>query len=123
MNEENIVAWPGNPYPLGATYDGIGVNFALFAEHAESVELCLFDQSGAERRIKVTERTHNSWHVYLPGIKPGQQYGYRVHGVFDPNEGQRFNPNKVLIDPYAYSINGTIKWNDALFAYRMNDPG
>lgn len=122
MNEENIAVWPGNPYPLGATYDGIGVNFALFAEHAESVDLCLFDQVGSERRIKVTERTHNSWHVYLPGIKPGQLYGYRVHGIFDPNDGQRYNPAKLLIDPYAFSINGTINWNDALFAYRMNDP-
>jgi len=122
MIEEPIVAWPGHPYPLGATYDGVGVNFALFAEHAESVELCLFDEAGNERRIRVTERTHNSWHVYLPGIKPGQHYGYRVKGVFDPNEGQRYNPNKLLIDPYSYSISGIIKWNDALFGYLMNDP-
>lgn len=122
MIEEKIVAWPGHPYPLGATYDGVGVNFALFAEHAESVELCLFDQSGSERRIRVTERTHNSWHIYLPGIKPGQLYGYRVKGIFDPREGQRFNPNKLLIDPYSFSISGTIKWNDALFGYLMNDP-
>ncbi|HLN56168.1 MAG TPA: glycogen debranching protein GlgX [Bacteroidales bacterium] len=121
MNEENIAAWPGNPYPLGATYDGVGVNFALFAEHAASVDLCLFDQLGIEKRIRITERTHNSWHIYLSGIKPGQLYGYRVHGIFDPNEGQRFNPNKLLIDPYSYSINGTINWNDALFGYLIND--
>lgn len=122
MTEDQIPAWPGNPYPLGATYDGLGVNFALFAEHASAVDLCLFDQTGAEKRIKITERTHNSWHVYLPGIKPGQAYGYRVHGQFDPNEGYRYNPNKVLIDPYAYSINGTINWNDALFSYILNEP-
>lgn len=122
MTEDQIPAWPGNPYPLGATYDGMGVNFALFAEHASAVDLCLFDQDGSEKRIKITERTHNSWHVYLPGIRPGQAYGYRVHGHFDPNEGYRFNPNKVLIDPYAYSINGTINWNDALFSYIMNEP-
>lgn len=121
MSEENIPSWPGNPYPLGATYDGIGVNFALFAERAESVELCLFDSDGKEKRIKVTERTHNSWHIYLPGIKPGQQFGYRVNGVFDPKEGHRFNPNKLLIDPYSNAINGTIKWSDALFAYEIND--
>ncbi|HLN19764.1 MAG TPA: glycogen debranching protein GlgX [Bacteroidales bacterium] len=122
IEEEGITAWPGNPYPLGATYDGLGVNFALFSEHAESVELCLFDTQGAEKRIKVTERTHNSWHVYLPEIKPGQLYGYRVNGIFNPNDGQRFNPNKLLIDPYAYSINGTINWNDALFSYKINSP-
>ncbi len=119
MNEE-ITLWPGKPYPLGATYDGIGVNFSLFAEHAEAVELCLFDNNGAEKKIPVTERTHNSWHIYLPGLKPGQKYGYRVHGIFDPKEGQRFNPNKLLICPYSYSIGDTIKWNDALFSYKMN---
>jgi glycogen operon protein len=119
---EEIAVWPGNPYPLGATYDGVGVNFALFAEHAESVELCLFDQNWSERKIQVKERTHNSWHVYLPGIKPGQLYGYRVHGIFDPENGQRFNSNKLLMDPYAFSIDGTIKWNDALFSYKINTP-
>ncbi|HLP74318.1 MAG TPA: glycogen debranching protein GlgX [Bacteroidales bacterium] len=122
MNEESIMAWPGQPYPLGATYDGIGVNFALFAEHAEAVDLCLFDDEGNEKKIKINERTHNSWHIYLPGIKPGQLYGYRVHGIFNPDEGQRFNSNKLLIDPYAYSINGTINWNDALFPYEMTNP-
>lgn len=115
---EEITAWPGQPYPLGATYDGVGVNFALFTEHAEAVELCLFDNYGAEKKIPVTDRTHNSWHIYLPGIKPGQQYGYRVHGIFEPESGFRFNPNKLLIDPYSYSINGVINWNDALFLYK-----
>jgi glycogen operon protein len=119
--EEKITAWPGNPYPLGATYDGIGVNFALFAEHAESVLLCLFDSYGKERCIKITERTHNSWHVYLPGIKPGQQYAYRVDGIFNPEEGYRFNPHKLLLCPYSYSINNTIRWNDALFSYQINN--
>ncbi|HEX2922159.1 MAG TPA: glycogen debranching protein GlgX [Bacteroidales bacterium] len=119
--EEVITAWPGRPYPLGATYDGIGVNFALFAEHAESVILCLFDDKGTERRIKVNERTHNSWHIYLPGIKPGQLYGYRVNGIFNPSEGYRFNSNKLLIDPYTFSINGTINWSDALFSYEINN--
>lgn len=118
---ERITSWPGTPYPLGATYDGIGVNFSLFAEHAEAVDLCLFDDSGAETKISVNDRTHNNWHIYLPGIKPGQLYGYRVHGLFEPTQGQRFNPNKVLIDPYAYSINGTIKWSDALFPYKIGD--
>lgn len=122
ISEEVITAWPGHPYPLGATYDGLGVNFSLFAEHAASVELCLFDDDGTEKRIKVSERTHNSWHVYLPGVKPGQLYGYRVDGVFDPREGQRFNSNKLLIDPYAFSINGTINWSDALFSYEINHP-
>jgi glycogen operon protein len=119
---EEITSWPGKPYPLGATYDGIGVNFALFAEHAESVELCLFDDYGSEKRIPVKERSHNNWHVYLPGIKPGQLYGYRVHGLFEPQNGQRFNPNKLLMDPYASSINGIIDWSDAIFPYIINDP-
>jgi isoamylase len=122
MNEDFITAWAGDPYPLGATYDGVGVNFALFAENAAAVELCLFDDAGHEKRIPVEERTHNSWHVYLPGIKPGQLYGYRVHGGFNPYDGHRFNPNKLLIDPYAYSINGIIKWNDALFPYEIANP-
>lgn len=119
---DKIISWPGNPYPLGSTYDGKGVNFSLFSENAEAVELCLFDSSGSETRVKVKERTHNSWHVYLPGIKPGQSYGYRVYGPYDPMNGHRFNPNKLLIDPYARAINGVIKWNDALFAYDLNNP-
>ncbi|HEX2975560.1 MAG TPA: glycogen debranching protein GlgX, partial [Bacteroidales bacterium] len=122
VRDEELTVWPGRPYPLGATYDGIGVNFSLFAEHAESVELCLFDDRGEEIKIPVRERTHNSWHIYIPGLKPGQLYGYRVHGIFDPKEGQRFNRNKLLIDPNAYSINGTINWSDALFPYQINHP-
>ena len=103
---------------MGARYDGKGVNFSLFAENARAVELCLFDSTGKEtNRIKVEEKTHNQWHVYIPGLRPGQQYGYRVYGPYDPVNGHRFNPNKLLIDPYAKALNGTGKWNDALFGY------
>lgn len=115
--------YPGKPYPLGATYDGEGVNFALFSDNATGVELCLFDTSAdkqePEERIKITERTHQIWHCYLPGIKPGQLYGYRVHGPYEPELGHRFNANKVLIDPYAKAISGTIKWHDSLFGYEL----
>lgn len=115
--------YTGNPYPLGATYDGEGVNFALCSEHAEAVELYLYDNSD-EREIakfKITEKTHQVWHIYVSGIKPGQLYGYRVHGPYDPSNGHRFNPHKLLIDPYAKAISGTVKWNDALFAYKIGE--
>ncbi|MFW5753828.1 MAG: glycogen debranching protein GlgX [Marinilabiliaceae bacterium] len=112
-----IKAWPGRPYPLGTFYDGAGVNFALFSDNAHGVELCLFDSDGSETRIKVTERTHNHWHIYLPGIKPGQRYGYRVHGPYEPDTGARFNANKLLIDPYARALDGTIQWDNALYGY------
>ncbi len=117
---DKTITWPGNPYPLGATYDGKGVNFALFSENAEKVELCFFDSNGKETRISVNERTHGSWHVYIPGLKPGQQYGYRVYGPYEPQNGYRFNPNKLLIDPYAMAINGEIEWNEAVFGYILN---
>lgn len=114
--------YPGKPYPLGATWDGNGVNFALFADNATGVELCLFknetDQAGSAR-IKVTERTHQIWHVYLPDAKPGLLYGYRVYGPYEPHNGHQFNPNKLLIDPYAKAIAGTINWDDALFSYQI----
>jgi glycogen operon protein len=116
--------WPGQPYPLGATWDGEGVNFALFSEHASAVELCLFDQPrGATEtaRIPLRERTYGVWHIYLPDARPGQCYGFRVNGPFSPENGQRFNPNKVLIDPYAKAISGRVEWNDALFGYDVND--
>lgn len=115
--------YTGNPYPLGATYDGEGVNFALCSENAEAVELYLYDSSD-EREIakfKITEKTHQVWHIYISGIKPGQLYGYRVHGPYDPSNGHRFNPHKLLIDPYAKAISGTVKWNDALFAYKIGE--
>lgn len=116
--------FPGHPYPLGATYDKKGVNFAIFAENADKVELCLFKNSKATheyKRIQMWERTHQVWHVYLPDIKPGQLYGYRVHGPYDPQKGVRYNANKLLIDPYAKAIGGTIKWDDSLFGYEINN--
>jgi glycogen operon protein len=100
-------AWPGRPFPLGATWDGAGANFAIFSEHAEGVELCLRDDHGAERRIALTERTAHIWHGYVPGVDPGQRYGYRVHGAWAPNHGHLFNPAKFLLDPYAKAIDGT----------------
>jgi glycogen operon protein len=103
--------WPGNPFPLGPTWDGQGTNFALFSENAERVELCLFDLDDRETRIDLVERTAFNWHCYIPGIGPGQRYGYRVYGPYDPATGHRFNPHKLLIDPYAKSIEGPIRWN------------
>ncbi len=114
--------WRGNPYPLGATWDGAGVNFALFSEHAEAVELCLFDLGGgAEQRVRMLEQTNLVWHCYLPDVRPGQRYGYRVHGPYDPSAGHRFNPNKLLVDPYAKRIDGAVKWDDSLFGYRIGE--
>ena len=102
--------WPGKPFPLGPKWDGEGTNFSLFSEHAEKVELCLFDESDRETRYELTERTAFNWHGYLPGIGPGQRYGYRVHGRWSPEQGHRFNPDKLLIDPYAKSIEGAVDW-------------
>ncbi|GGB84767.1 glycogen debranching protein GlgX [Dyadobacter sediminis] len=121
---DNVIVYPGQPYPLGATYDGIGVNFALYSENATGVDLCLFDspESLSENiKIEIGEVSHHVWHVYVPGLKPGQLYGYRVHGSFEPEQGHRFNPNKLLIDPYAKAISGTIQWHDALFGYVIGD--
>jgi glycogen operon protein len=114
--------WPGNPYPLGATYDGGGTNFALFSEVADRVELCLFDDDGTETRVDLPEREALVWHGYLPRIGPGQRYGYRVHGRYDPAAGLRCNPNKLLLDPYAKAVDGNIEWNEAMFSYRFGDP-
>jgi isoamylase len=105
--------WPGQPFPLGAQWDGQGTNFSLFSEHAERVDLCLFDEQGTETRYELTERTALNWHCYLPGIGPGQRYGYRVHGPCAPEQGHRFNPNKLLIDPYAKAIDGDVQWESA----------
>ena len=120
---QDHVVWPGNPYPLGATWDGSGVNFALFSEHAEKVELCLFDPKGRRElaRIALPERTDLVWHGYLPQVRPGQLYGYRVHGPYQPEAGHRFNPNKLLLDPYARAFEGQIKWSDAHFGYRVGN--
>jgi glycogen operon protein len=114
--------WPGSSVPLGATYDGIGTNFAVFSEVAERVELCLFDADGAETRVDLPERSALVWHGYAPGIGPGQRYGYRVHGPYDPNGGVRCNPNKLLLDPYATAVSGEVDWNESLFTYRFDDP-
>ena len=117
--------WPGRPYPLGATWDGEGVNFALFSENATAVDLCLFDKPDASQdthRIRIEECTDHVWHVYLPEVRPGQHYGYRVHGPYEPEAGHRFNPAKLLLDPYAKAITGTIHWSDARFGYRIGDP-
>jgi glycogen operon protein len=110
---------PGRPDPLGATWDGAGVNFALFSEHATGVELCLFDDEGGETRVPVRESTNQVWHVYLPEARPGLRYGYRVHGPWAPAEGHRFNPAKLLLDPYARAIEGEVRWDDTVFGYRV----
>ncbi|WP_067202325.1 glycogen debranching protein GlgX [Microbacterium sp. XT11] len=114
--------WPGTPYPLGASYDGQGTNFALFSEAAERVELCLFDADGTESRVDLTEVDAYVWHGYLPSVQPGQLYGYRVHGPYDPANGLRFNPNKLLLDPYAKAVAGRIDWGQPLFGYDFGDP-
>ena len=114
--------WPGEPYPLGATWDGEGVNFALFSENATAVELCLFnheDDAGESDKIQIHEVTDHVWHCYLPDVRPGQYYGWRVHGPYKPEEGHRFNPAKLLLDPYAKAITGAIKWSNKLFAYKV----
>ena len=114
--------WPGRTYPLGAIYDGAGTNFALFSEVAERVELCLFDGSGNEQRLDLPESTGHVWHGYMPGLEPGQRYGYRVHGPWDPARGHRCNPAKLLLDPYARAIDGLPTWNEAVYPYRFGDP-
>jgi glycogen operon protein len=111
-----VKVWPGKAYPLGATWDGEGTNFAVFSENAEKVELCLFE-NGHETRVELPEITDYCWHGYLPGIRPGQRYGYRVHGPYDPASGHRFNPAKLLIDPYAKATEGRIDWRDEVFGY------
>ena len=112
--------WRGTPYPLGATWDGSGVNFAIFSENAEQVDLCLFDaEGGIEQRVRLVEQTDLVWHCYLPDTRPGQRYGYRMHGAYDPGAGHRFNPVKLLVDPYAKRIDGEVRWDDALFGYRI----
>jgi isoamylase len=121
MAEPVTTIWHGKPYPLGATWDGNGVNFALFSEHAEKVELCLFDAKGLHeiQRIPVWEQTDLIWHCYLPEARPGRLYGYRVYGPYVPIQGGRFNPHKLLLDPYAKAIIGPLRWNDALFGYKV----
>ncbi len=114
--------WPGQPYPLGATYDGVGTNFSIFSEVAERVELCLFDDEGNETCEDLPEVTGRCWHGYVQGVGPGQRYGYRVHGPYAPRKGQRCNPSKVLLDPYAKAVEGQVEWNEAVFGYHFSDP-
>ncbi|MGH9166118.1 MAG: glycogen debranching protein GlgX [Acidimicrobiales bacterium] len=113
--------WPGTPYPLGATYDGAGTNFSLFSEVADRVELCLFDEAG-ETRVDLPEVTALCWHGYLPAVGPGQRYGYRVHGPYDPAAGHRCNPAKLVLDPYAKAVAGEVQWNEAVFPYPFGQP-
>src|SRR6266478_6408638 len=117
--------WPGRSYPLGATWDGAGVNFALFSENAAKVELCLFESviaAAESHRLVMTEKTDQVWHLYLPEVQPEQLYGYRVHGPYEPANGHRFNPNKIVLDPYAKAIGRDLRWDDSLFGYHIGDP-
>jgi glycogen operon protein len=125
LEQDNMKTRPGNPYPLGPTWDGEGVNFALFSENATAVELCLYEGGKGSQemaRIPVTEQTDLAWHVYVPGLRPGQRYGYRVHGPYEPERGHRFNPAKLLIDPYAKAIDGHVRWNELIFGYPLGHP-
>ena len=117
--------WPGRPYPLGATWDGHGVNFALFSEYATKVELCLFDEAQAEKesvRLPLPEHTNQVWHGYLPEVRPGQLYGYRIHGPYTPKSGHRFNPHKIVLDPYAKAIGRPLRWGDEMYGYKIGNP-
>ena len=125
MPKSSLRVWPGAPHPLGATWDGVGVNFAIFSEHATRVELCLFDSVDAEMEsltISLPEHTDMVWHGYLPDVHPGQLYGFRVHGPYAPQHGQRFNPRKLVMDPYAKVIGRATRWHDSLFGFRMGHP-
>src|ERR1039458_146058 len=115
---------PGKPYPLGATWDGLGINFAVFSAHAEHIDLCLFEPSGRHEivRYRLPEYTDQIWHGYLPDASAGLLYGYRAFGLHDPTHGHRFNPNKLLIDPYARGLHGHLHWTDALYGFRQHSP-
>jgi isoamylase len=119
IKELRVDVWPGTPYPLGARWDGRGTNFAVFSEFAEGVEICLLDRENYEVRIEMNEVTAFIWHCYLPGIGPGQRYGFRVHGPHDPQRGHRFNPSKLLLDPYAKAIDGNVDWDPSVFGYPL----
>jgi hypothetical protein len=120
-----VRVWPGDPYPLGATWTGVGVNFALFSAHATRVELCLFDAADditPSASVNLYKQTDMVWHGFLPHARPNQLYGYRVHGPYEPQQGHRFNPNKIVMDPYAKSVARTVRWADEMFGYRVGDP-
>jgi glycogen operon protein len=124
MTEQDRIA-EGSPFPLGASWDGNGVNFAIFSAHATKVELCLFDENGEAEieRIELPEYTDEVWHVYVHGMKPGTVYGYRVYGPYEPENGHRFNPNKLLLDPYAKAFVGELKWDPSVFGYTIGADG
>ena len=113
--------WPGKPYPLGATFDGTGTNFAIFSSVADKIELCLVDDDLSERRVEMREIDAYVWHCYIPGIRPGQRYGFRVHGPYDPENGDRCDPSKILLDPYAKAIEGQVENHQANFSYDFTD--
>src|SRR5580700_3500038 len=115
---------PGKPYPQGATWDGAGVNFSIYSENATGVELCLYEETceSAARTIQITESTGHVWHCYVPGIKLGQLYGFRLNGPYEPENGLRFNPSKLLIDPYAKALAGQVDWNAPVFGYTLGNP-
>ena len=119
---DTLPVWPGRPYPLGATFDGTGTTFALFSAVAERVELALFDADGQENRCDLPETTGHVWHGYLPSVTPGQRYGFRVHGPWDPGRGLRCNPAKLLLDPYAKAIEGSVRWDPACYAHDLSEP-
>ncbi len=119
---DEIPIWPGEGFPLGATHDGLGTNFAVVSDLAERVELCLFDDEGNERRVDLPEFTGSIWHGYVPDVEPGQQYGYRVHGPYEPSQGLRCNPHKLLLDPYAKAVVGELEWGEPVFGYPFGDP-
>ena len=119
----SIEVWPGEPFPLGADWDGSGTNFSVFSEVASRVELCLFDESGAQHCVNLPETTAFCWHGYVPGIGPGQRYGYRIHGPWNPAEGHRCNPSKLLLDPYARAVSGSIQWGSAVLPYKIGSEG
>ncbi|MBU2359067.1 MAG: hypothetical protein KKB02_09090, partial [Alphaproteobacteria bacterium] len=114
----------GRPNPLGATFDGQGVNFAVFSEHAEAIDLCLFTDDGRKERARIPllERDGDIWHVYVAGLTPGAKYGFRVQGPYEPEQGHRFNYNKLLLDPYAKRIAGKLRWSDAVMGYKVGSP-
>ena len=121
MPKYKFLALPGVPYPLGATYDGAGVNFSIFSEHATAATLCLFGSIGGNdelARLSMFERTEHIWHAYVPGVRAGQRYGYRMKGPYDPPAGHRFNPAKLLLDPYARALDRTPQWHDSMMGYR-----